>query len=194
MNHVERTLRPLLLTLLLTLFLLLTSAGAALQRRVKLSQWSGLQPPYSQLFPRPHPRQKCNTLHNGHARFEDTVRLQRIACTLSILLLFTMTGKPQAQSRQPAPTPPPSPKADVMPGSNGNDAQERLSRDMAKKANLQRQAAIKADTDKLLKLAVELKDSVDKSNENLLSLDVLKKAEEIEKLAHSVKDKMKGPN
>jgi hypothetical protein len=63
---------------------------------------------------------------------------------------------------------------------------------MAKKANLQRQAAIKADTDKLLKLAVELKDSVDKSNENLLSVDVLKKAAEIEKLAHSVKDKMKG--
>jgi len=65
---------------------------------------------------------------------------------------------------------------------------------MAKKANLQRQAAIKADTDKLLKLAVELKDSVDKSNENLLSLDVVKRAEEIEKLAHSVKDKMKGPS
>jgi hypothetical protein len=81
-----------------------------------------------------------------------------------------------------------------MPGSNSNDAQERLTREMAKKANLQRQAALKADTDRLLKLAVELKDSVDKSNENLLSVDVLKKAEEIEKLAHSVKDKMKGPN
>ena len=38
------------------------------------------------------------------------------------------------------------------------------------------------------------KDYVDKSNENVLSLDVVKKAEEIEKLAHSVKDKMKGPN
>ncbi len=65
---------------------------------------------------------------------------------------------------------------------------------MAKKANQSRQALLKADTDKLLKLAVELKDSVDKSNENVLSLDVVKKAEEIEKLAHSVKDKMKGPN
>ena len=65
---------------------------------------------------------------------------------------------------------------------------------MAKKANQDRQASLKADTDKLLKLAEELKSSVDKSNENVLSLDVLKKAEEIEKLAHSVKDKMKGPN
>jgi hypothetical protein len=35
---------------------------------------------------------------------------------------------------------------------------------------------------------------VEKSNENLLSMDVVKKAEEIERLAHSVKDKMKGPN
>jgi hypothetical protein len=35
---------------------------------------------------------------------------------------------------------------------------------------------------------------VDRTNENMLSVEVLKKAEEIEKLAHSVKDKMKGPN
>jgi hypothetical protein len=39
-----------------------------------------------------------------------------------------------------------------------------------------------------------LKQSVDKSDENVLSLDVIKKAEEIEKLARSVKEKMKGPN
>jgi hypothetical protein len=32
---------------------------------------------------------------------------------------------------------------------------------------------------------------VDKSSENTLSMDVVKKAEEIEKLAHSVKEKMK---
>ena len=58
----------------------------------------------------------------------------------------------------------------------------------------ERQAHLKSDTDKLLKLSQELKEYVDKSNENMLSIDVLKKAEEIEKLARSVKDKMKGPN
>jgi hypothetical protein len=68
----------------------------------------------------------------------------------------------------------------------------RMQRDMAKKANQARQADLKRDTDKLLKLATELKEYVDKTNEGTLSLDVLKKAEEIEKLAHSVKDKMKG--
>jgi hypothetical protein len=75
-----------------------------------------------------------------------------------------------------------------------DETRQRIARDMAKKANQDRQALLKADTDKLVKLAGELKDYVDKSNENVLSLEVLKKAEEIEKLARSVKDKMKGPN
>lgn len=70
----------------------------------------------------------------------------------------------------------------------------KIEKDMAKKANEQRQADLKRDTDKLLKLATELQQYVDKSNENLLSLEVIKKAEEIEKLAHSVKEKMKGSN
>ena len=53
-------------------------------------------------------------------------------------------------------------------------------------------ADLKRDADKLLTLAKELKESVDKTNESMLSVDVVKKAEEIEKLAHSVKGKMKG--
>ena len=67
-----------------------------------------------------------------------------------------------------------------------------MEKDMAKRANKERQAALKRDTDKLLQLSTELKQYVDKSDENMLSLDVIKKAEEIEKLAHSVRDKMKG--
>ncbi len=61
-----------------------------------------------------------------------------------------------------------------------------------KAANAKRQQDIKKDTDKLLELATELKQYVDKSNENTLSVDVVKKAEEIEKLAHTIRDKMKG--
>jgi 5'-deoxynucleotidase YfbR-like HD superfamily hydrolase len=74
------------------------------------------------------------------------------------------------------------------------ESRSRLEKEMAKKAAKERVAALKHDTDKLLKLSVELKESVDKSDENVLSVDVIKKAEEIEKLAHSVKEKMKGPN
>jgi hypothetical protein len=49
-----------------------------------------------------------------------------------------------------------------------------------------------ADTDRLLVLATDLKARVDKSTKDTLSLDVIKKADEIEKLAHSVKERMKG--
>jgi hypothetical protein len=69
-----------------------------------------------------------------------------------------------------------------------------MEHDMEKRARKDRVAALKSDTDRLLKLSLELKASVDKADENVLSLDVIKKAEEIEKLAKSVKEKMKGPN
>ncbi len=58
--------------------------------------------------------------------------------------------------------------------------------------NKRRHAELKKDTDKLLELATELKLQVDKSNEHTLSVDVVRKAEEIEKLARSVKEKMRG--
>ncbi len=45
----------------------------------------------------------------------------------------------------------------------------RMERDMAKKANQARQADLKRDTEKLLKLATDLKESVDKSTESTLS-------------------------
>jgi len=69
-----------------------------------------------------------------------------------------------------------------------------MEKEMAKKANQQRQAELKHDTERLLKLATELKMYVDKTNENLLSIEVVNKAEEIEKLAHSVREKMRGVN
>jgi nitric oxide reductase activation protein len=67
-----------------------------------------------------------------------------------------------------------------------------LEHDQAKMRNLDRQKQLVADTERLLNLANELKTEVDKSNKDTLSLDVIRKADEIEKLAHSVKEKMKG--
>jgi hypothetical protein len=61
----------------------------------------------------------------------------------------------------------------------------------AKSQNDDRQKQLAADTEKLLALATELKQQVDKSNKNTLSVGVIKKADEIEKLAHSLKERMK---
>jgi hypothetical protein len=101
-----------------------------------------------------------------------------------------------AFAQNPVPRQPAAPtRGDVnTPMTDEDDAHNRIADEMAKKAAKERVAALKSDTDKLLKLSVELKAYVDKSDENVLSLDVIRKADEIEKLAKSVKDKMKGPN
>ena len=105
-----------------------------------------------------------------------------------LLLFITISGAAQVRTPQNPPTFPgqtqPNRDEDVW------EAQQRER--MQKKQNQQRQDDIRKDSEKLLELATELKQAVDKSNENTLSLDVIKKAEQIEKLAKSVKDKMKG--
>lgn len=67
-----------------------------------------------------------------------------------------------------------------------------IQKENARRANEQRQLELRRDTDRLLQLTNELKQYVDNTNENILSLEVIKKAEEIERLAKSVKVKMKG--
>jgi hypothetical protein len=110
-----------------------------------------------------------------------------------VVLLYLCALPSFAQKMTPAP--PPATRPDTTePIADGDEARARIASDMAKKAAKERLVALKQDTDRLLKLSVELKQSVDKSDENVLSLDVIKKAEEIEKLARGVKDKMKGPN
>jgi hypothetical protein len=74
----------------------------------------------------------------------------------------------------------------------GNDPMPRIEEQQALARNNERQKRLVADTDKLLALASDLKAQVDKTNKDTLSVDVIKKAEEIEKLAHSVKERMKG--
>ncbi len=112
------------------------------------------------------------------------------------ILVFLFSSLPltaQVQGQSPAAQGPPLHNGDDQ-RSTTEDAWEIQQRKAAeKKYNAQRQQDIKKDADKLLQLATELKQSVDKSNEDTLSLDVIKKAEQIEKLAKSVKDKMKGP-
>ena len=81
----------------------------------------------------------------------------------------------------------------ISPPANQVDpARARMEMQAMQRENQNRQLQLKQDTDKLLALATELKQNVDRTNSNILSMDVVKKAQEIEKLAKSVKDKMKG--
>ncbi len=111
---------------------------------------------------------------------------------LSLLLVFLLAMPLLAAGQQPQLPPLGSDRdRDRRPGGTFDEEVARAERENAKKQNKVRQETIKKDTDRLLELATELKEYVDKTNEHVLSLDVLKKAEEIEKLAHTVKTKMK---
>jgi hypothetical protein len=119
-----------------------------------------------------------------------------VACTF-LLLAFSfpaLAQMPGGSMQQPQEPPMPPKMDNGLPIGNGDDATARMTEELEKKAERERAQQLKVDTDKLLRLSVELKSYVDKSNTNVLSLDVMKKAEEIEKLAKSVHDKMRGPN
>jgi hypothetical protein len=95
-----------------------------------------------------------------------------------------------AQSQQPA-LPPLQPPFGNPAEPNDPMEHQRLEK-MEKARNADRQKQLVQDTDKLLALAKELKEEVGKSNADTLSIDVVKKASEIEKLAKNVKDRMRG--
>jgi hypothetical protein len=68
----------------------------------------------------------------------------------------------------------------------GSIAEERQLR----RLNAERQKTLVADTNKLLKLVTELNAEIANSREGSLTLEQLRKLAEIERLAHSVREKM----
>ena len=72
--------------------------------------------------------------------------------------------------------------------------QQQMEMQQARARNAERQKQLVADTQKLVALATELQDEVNKSTKDMLSLDVVRKADEIDKLAKTVRDKMKNAN
>ena len=63
---------------------------------------------------------------------------------------------------------------------------------LAELRNDERQKRLVSDSEKLLALATELHQDVARTDKHILSVDVVRRAEEIEKLARSVKERMKG--
>lgn len=75
---------------------------------------------------------------------------------------------------------------------NGPAISPQMQEQQAERRNSDRQRQLIADTEKLFQLAGQLRDEVSKSNKEQLSIPVIKKSEEIEKLAKSVKERMRG--
>jgi len=74
---------------------------------------------------------------------------------------------------------------------SSSDPQQRLEQEQTARLVAERQSQLRLDTEKLVALSAELKQHVDKTGANVLSMDVIKKAQEIQKLAKGVQDKMR---
>ena len=121
-----------------------------------------------------------------------------LACgfaSLAAFALFTgaaLPGQQTPSADKPYQVPEANRSSDASATNNqmkmgeGQDKQQSLDA-----ANSERKKQLSDDSAKLLILAVALKSEVDKTNKDMLSLNVIRKADEIEKLAHTVKEKMK---
>jgi hypothetical protein len=99
-------------------------------------------------------------------------------------LAFLSCGPwPMAIAQQPAPSAATQQAAELSPAA---PVHADTSTPMSPK-----QKQLTEDTTKLQVLANELKAEMDKSSKDTLSLTVIKKAAEVEKLAHKVEDEMK---
>jgi hypothetical protein len=72
-----------------------------------------------------------------------------------------------------------------------SDPHQLLQQELITRVASNRQSQLRLDTEKLVALTAELKQHVDRAGANVLSMDVIKKAQEIQKLAKSVQDKMR---
>jgi hypothetical protein len=105
--------------------------------------------------------------------------------SLAILRAASLNGQsPPPKSGRPAP-PDPNPDSD--------DSGPMTAKSPTKIMLESNEKDIKKNIDKLYQLATDLKEQVEKTDSSkVLSLALVKKAEEIEKLAHDIKTRAKG--
>jgi hypothetical protein len=126
--------------------------------------------------------------------------LWSIAFVGCVLAIPPSLGSAKAQTQSPTTTTRPRPSNSAsMPSVDGRDPdgvpdpqaalmEARRVRSLAS----DRQKKIVEDATRLAQLAGEVKTGVDQAAKNETSADVIRKTEEIEKLAHDVKQRMKG--
>jgi hypothetical protein len=110
-----------------------------------------------------------------------------VTMAMAGMVLVTAGSAKISGGQMPAPS---LPWSSQMPGMSQPDIIRHL--EQKRMLMSERQKRLEADTEKLVALTTALKEQVDESNKNILSLDMIKKADEIEKLAHSVKERIKG--
>jgi len=114
----------------------------------------------------------------------------RLAVALSVVLVG-----PFGLAQRPGATPPPSGSQiphGLQPAAteDKSDGESPMSKQMKAGRDAMRQKLLIEKTHQLLQLTDELRMEVDKTDQNIMSLEVIKKSKEIEKLAKSIHDLM----
>lgn len=115
---------------------------------------------------------------------------------LACLTVFTFGSISLAAAQQPAKDNAAKPPVAQAPATAMPPAPAEAKADNAKTTTPEtpqtpQQKELADDTAKLVTLANELKAELDKSSKDTLSLSVIRKAQQVEKLAHKVRDEMK---
>lgn len=139
-------------------------------------------------------------LRDQRSGCKDATRVRRLSRRCVALLAFIATAvflcsaQTGQQAQAPSADRPAQSTESAQPPSIDKPAQAIEDKADEKKSvaddPAERQRQLAADKAKLLKLATELKEEMEKGGTDTLSLGVIRKATQIEKLAHSVKQAM----
>jgi len=118
--------------------------------------------------------------------------LVAILAGLSAVILAPMEGRGLFRNASQAPPSGSATAAAPVASAPAETAAAQKDERIVGTVNADRKKQLTDDSERLLKLATDLKAEVDKTSKDTLSLAVIRKANEIEKLAHNVRDKLKG--
>lgn len=129
------------------------------------------------------------------SRYRSRNRMGWLVALASLFLFISPAENPplpaaigQAKARpRSAPSPKPA-SQDSFPPTGQDPLSPKQRRDLLKH-NFEK---MKRDADELLELAKSLQQELDESNENVLSLRIIDRAEKIERLAKSIRNTAKG--
>ena len=113
-------------------------------------------------------------------------------CIAGLLLLGCsgVPGRTQWGNKNPQTSQPPS-LSNPASRDSSDPAVNEIQHKQEKLRQDERQKRLVSDSDKLLTLATQLHEDVAKTDKNILSIDVIRRADEIEKLARNVKERMR---
>jgi hypothetical protein len=132
-------------------------------------------------------RQQPDTTINQSPQRKKSLWIDFLAVTAAIALAPS-TGRGFLQNTYPH-LPPELNRIPDGNQTNEINAQHNQNRSF-EAANAKRQRQITADCVKLLKLATELRAELDATDKGVLSINMIRKADEIEKLSRAMKEKM----